>query len=194
MKKMLLILMLINSVFGNDLVTQYRLKGINGVDKILDYQLGSKVYWKQVLNQADTRCGYIESTTDSFTCDKNTTKQINLSKDDFVNILSNLYVWRYAWIYNDFDTYIKFYDDTFQGNNNMNIEEFKKYKSRIFAKKEKKDIKFSDIRIIPYTADKKTLYEITFKEEYKSSGATFSGIKKLIIQVDNNQSKILSEI
>jgi hypothetical protein len=194
MKKMLLILVLINSVFGNDLVTQYRLKGINGVDKILDYQLGSKVYWKQVINQADIRCGYIESTTDNLTCDNNITKQTNLAKDDFVIILSSLYVWRYAWIYNDFDAYIKFYDDTFQGNNNMNIEEFKKYKSRIFAKKEKKDIKFSDIRIIPYMADKKNLYEITFKEEYKSNSATFSGTKKLIIQVDNNQSKILSEI
>ena len=194
MKKILLILMLVTLVFGNDLVTQYRLKGINGVDKILDYQLGSKVYWKQVLNQADTRCGYIESTTDSFTCDKNTTKQINLSKDDFVNILSNLYVWRYAWIYNDFDAYIKFYDDAFQGENNIKIEEFKRNKSRIFAKKEKKNIEFSNITVKPYAADKKNLYEITFKEVYKSKSTSFSGTKKLIIQLDNNQSKILSEL
>ena len=118
----------------------------------------------------------------------------NPSKDDFVSILSSLYIWRYAWIYNDFDTYINFYDDTFQGNNNMKIEEFKQYKSRIFAKQEKKEIEFSDIMIKPYTADKKNLYEITFKEVYKSSSATFSGTKKLIIQVDKNQSKILSEI
>ncbi len=75
----------------------------------------------------------------------------------------------------------------------MNFNRFKKYKSRIFKKIEKKTIIFNNINIVPYP-DSKDIYQITFKEFYKSDTFKFTGDKTLLVRIDeNNDMKIITE-
>jgi len=117
----------------------------------------------------------------------------NISKNKLASILSQLYMWRYTWLYNDIDGYLKFYSHNFVKNNKMDIEQFKKYKTRIFNKKEKKTILFKDINVVPYpnTTD---VYQVTFKEIYKSDSFKFTGDKTLIVKMEkDNKMRIFTE-
>jgi murein L,D-transpeptidase YafK len=114
------------------------------------------------------------------------------SKKKLAQVLSNIFAWRYAWIYNNLDNYLNFYDDTFKRFDGMDINRFKQYKKRIFAKNEKKRIRFTDINLIPYPG-KKDLYKITFHEDYKSDSFSFSGTKILMVKLMNDKITILTE-
>ncbi len=117
----------------------------------------------------------------------------NISKEVLSTILSQLYTWRYSWLFNDIDAYLNFYSDTFIRFDGMNIDRFKKYKTEIFKKAQKKTIIFDNINIVPYP-NTKNIYQITFKEFYKSDTFKFTGAKTLIIRIDeNNYMKILTE-
>ncbi len=117
----------------------------------------------------------------------------NIDKDTISSILSQLYTWRYAWLYNDIDTYLNFYSEKFVRNDGMRYESFKKYKTRVFKKTEKKTIIFNNINVIPYPNTENT-FEITFKEYYKSDTFSFTGDKTLIINIDTNKNiKIITE-
>ena len=165
------------------------------MDKLkgLDYDLRNKTYWQKVIDQADTKCGYSESKTNTLTC-KDLSVKTNPSKQDLTLILSELFVWRYAWVYNDFALYMKFYDSLFQRFDGMKYEEFKQVKAQIFSKNERKHIFFSDIVVVPVKDEKKNLFEVTFEEKYQASSHSFTGAKKLLIQVSANQMKILKEL
>ena len=114
------------------------------------------------------------------------------SKKELAQVLSNVFAWRYAWIYNNLDDYLSFYDDTFKRFDGMDINRFKQYKKRIFAKNEQKRIRFTDINLIPYPG-KENLYKITFHEDYKSDSFSFSGEKVLIVKLTNDKITILTE-
>jgi murein L,D-transpeptidase YafK len=73
-----------------------------------------------------------------------------VSKSDISIMMSSLFKWRDAWKQSDIQTYLSFYADDFVKSNGQNLSKFKKYKRRVFNKKEKKTIKFSNINIIPY--------------------------------------------
>ncbi|MBU0633382.1 L,D-transpeptidase family protein [bacterium] len=319
MIKVLLVLAFINFAFAQDILTQYRLNGIKGIEQRLDLELTDKSYWDKVLSQVDTKYGYIETAMDILTCnkkqsslelhimDKNNTfhkinnysaftgkysgdkmtegdlrtpigiynivkkidkvdsfygplalvtsypnlydrynnkdghgiwihglplnkerdeftkgciaignddivcldKEINYdktlliindteiktypSKDDLAVVLSNLYMWRYAWIYNDIKTYLSFYDESFKRFDGMQIKEFTTYKNRVFNKAEKKSIEFTNISVIPYPDYEKNIYEISFNENYESESFSFSGNKRLIVKLTNTEFKILTE-
>lgn len=62
--------------------------------------------------------------------------------EDLSKILSSIYVWKDSWKYSDIEKYLSFYSDEFKRFDGMQIEQFKKYKQRIFAKKEKKKSDF----------------------------------------------------
>ncbi len=116
-----------------------------------------------------------------------------ISKDILSSILSQLYTWRYAWLYSDIDNYLKFYDLDFVRHDGMNIKKFTNYKTRVFKKIESKSIIFNNINVIPYpnTTD---IFQITFKEFYKSDTYKFTGNKTLIVKIDaDNKMKILTE-
>ena len=319
MIKVLLVLAFVNLAFAQDILTQYRLNGIEGIQQRLDLELSDKSYWDKVLSTSDTKYGYIETDMDILTCnkkasslelhvmDKNNTfheinnysaftgkysgdkmtegdlrtpvgiynivkkidkvdsfygplalvtsypnlydrynnkdghgiwihglptnqqrddftkgciaignddivcldKTINYdktlliindteiktypSKNDLAVILSQLYQWRYSWIYNDLKKYLSFYDESFKRFDGMKIDEFKKYKTRVFNKNEKKTIEFTDISVIPYPNYEKNIYEISFIEKYKSESFSFSGNKKLIVKLNDSEIKILTE-
>jgi len=116
-----------------------------------------------------------------------------ISKEVLSSILSQLYRWRYAWLYNDLELYLSFYAQDFIRSDSMNFSKFKRYKTRIFKKVEKKTIIFKNINVIPYP-NTKNIYQITFKEFYKSNSFTFTGDKVLMVRVDkNNNMKIFTE-
>lgn len=117
----------------------------------------------------------------------------NISKDTLSSILAQLYSWRYSWIYDDIEGYLSFYSPEFVRNDGMNIEEFRKYKTRVFKKVEKKTIIFNDINVLPYP-NTSNIYQINFKEFYKSDTFKFTGDKTLVIELgEDNKIKILTE-
>jgi len=117
----------------------------------------------------------------------------NISKKTLTSILSKFYTWRYAWLYNDIDSYLDFYSDEFIRNDGMDIKAFKNYKRRVFKKIEKKSIIFKNINIIPYP-DSSNIYQVTFNEFYKSNSFEFTGKKTLMIRIDDNSAiKIFTE-
>ncbi len=119
--------------------------------------------------------------------------QQNISKDILTSILSQLYGWRYSWLYSDIDKYLNFYADEFVRADGVKIDMFKSYKTRIFKKQEKKKIIFTNINIIPYP-NSDNIYQITFKEFYKSDTFKFNGDKILIIKIaKDNKIKIITE-
>ena len=67
-------------------------------------------------------------------------REKDISKKIFTSILSSLYTWRYAWLYANIDKYLEFYASDFVRFDGMNYKKFKKYKTRIFKKIEKKQL------------------------------------------------------
>jgi murein L,D-transpeptidase YafK len=124
----------------------------------------------------------------------NPTNNKNLiKKEKLVTILSNLYEWRYAWLYNDLKNYLKFYASDFIRFDGMNLKEFERYKSRVFKKSDRKTIVFSDINVIPYP-NTDNIYQITFKEFYRSNTFVFRGNKILMVRLkSNNMIEIFTE-
>ena len=116
----------------------------------------------------------------------------NISKKKLSVILANLYAWRYAWIYNNTNDYLQFYSQNFKRFDGKNYNSFTRYKTRIFKKKEKKKIVFSQINILPYPGTK-DIYKISFKESYHSNSFTFNGNKVLIVKFSNQNIQILTE-
>lgn len=117
----------------------------------------------------------------------------NIPKDILASILSQLYSWRYSWIYDEIDNYIGFYSQDFVRDDGMAFQQFKDYKSRIFKKGERKSIIFNDINILPYP-NSSNIYQVNFKELYKSDSFKFTGDKTLIVELDKNKKiKIITE-
>ena len=116
----------------------------------------------------------------------------NVAKQTFSTVLAQLYAWRYAWLYNDSDSYLNFYDKKFLRFDGMNLSTFTNYKKRIFRKQESKSILFSEINVIPYPGTK-NMFKIKFFETYKSNSFSFSGNKVLIIQLIDDKMKIITE-
>ncbi|MDD5052747.1 MAG: L,D-transpeptidase family protein [Sulfuricurvum sp.] len=111
----------------------------------------------------------------------------------YSSIMANLYKWKYAWTYNDSDTYLSFYNISFKRFDGMNYDQFKAYKERIFSKNETKNIIFDNVNIIPYPGDKKNLYLITFDEIYTTDTHRYQGSKSLLVSLLNDKISILTE-
>jgi len=117
----------------------------------------------------------------------------DVPKDVVTSILSQLYLWRYSWIYNDIDKYLCFYSDDFVRTDGMKFNDFKTYKKRVFNKLEKKTIIFNDINLVPYP-NTENIYQLTFKEIYSSESFQFTGEKTLMLKLgEKNQIKIFTE-
>ncbi len=114
------------------------------------------------------------------------------SKKIISDILKQLYLWRYSWLYNDINTYLSFYASDFIRFDGMNFHKFKNYKTRVFEKDERKTIIFTNINIIHYP-NSENIYQITFKELYKSNSFKFEGDKTLFVKIANNSMKIFTE-
>lgn len=74
-------LLCITSLQAGDILTQYRLHGIDNIQKELDRELANKEYWSNYLKDKDTTFGYIESYNTVLTCNKEK-NTLNLYKKD----------------------------------------------------------------------------------------------------------------
>ena len=313
-----LLLFIHASIFADDLLTDYRLHGIDNIEKQMDSELAKTEYWNSYLKNINTTFGYIESYSNILTCNKdnstlcvyvkdsnnsyklkkeysaytgknkgnkvkegdlktpigiyNLTKKISkvdpfygplafvtsypnsydkylgknghgiwihglplnqerdtftkgciaiqndsieclnkniditktlllinqnkvkkdISKKKLSTLLSQLYKWRYSWLYNDIEGYLDFYDEDFIRFDGMKYQTFVNYKKRIFKKQEKKKIIFTYINVIPYPGTP-NLYKISFKEFYSSKSFEFTGDKVLMAKLIDNKIKILTE-
>jgi len=116
------------------------------------------------------------------------------TKDDISIILSSIYKWRDAWKKSDIDKYLEFYSESFKTDSGMTLNEFTKYKKRIFSKKEEKKIVFTNINIAPYPNSlNKQMYKVLMDEDYKTKYYTFVGKKELYIELKDNKVVILAE-
>jgi len=116
----------------------------------------------------------------------------NVSKKVLSTILAQLFEWRYSWIYNNVENYLNFYSNKFIRYDGLTHDGFVTYKRRIFKKQEAKTIIFTKLNVIPYP-DSSDLYKISFNEFYQSKSFTFTGSKILIVKLQNNKIKILTE-
>lgn len=64
-----------------ELLTQYRLHGVKGIEQNLDKELTDRTYWKQYIQNKDTKFGYIESYTNILTCNKSKSDLLVYAKD-----------------------------------------------------------------------------------------------------------------
>jgi murein L,D-transpeptidase YafK len=116
----------------------------------------------------------------------------NVSKETLATLLADLFKWRYAWLYNKLDMYLSFYAEDFRRYDGVQFSDFKRYKTRVFQKEEKKKIIFSDINVVPYP-NLQDVYQISFEERYKSDSFQFSGNKTLMVRFLNNRMQIFME-
>jgi len=109
-------------------------------------------------------------------------------------ILRDLFKWRFAWKYNDLDTYLSFYDkENFKKSNKYSFKTFKRMKKTIFNRQKDKIIKFKNIQIIPYPSKDKNIYKVSFFEIFKAKGYSFQGNKTLYLKLINNKISIFIE-
>ncbi|MGD9716066.1 MAG: murein L,D-transpeptidase family protein [Sulfuricurvum sp.] len=109
-------------------------------------------------------------------------------------ILAGLHQWKYAWTYNDLESYLSFYDPSFKRFDGMGLSQFKSFKERIFAKNETKTITFNNINIIPYPGEKRNLFLVTFDQVYVSDSHRFEGEKSLLVALKGDKTiSILTE-
>jgi murein L,D-transpeptidase YafK len=121
-------------------------------------------------------------------------KYAKSSKKEIALLLANLYMWRHSWIVNDFTNYISFYDDNFRRYDNKSLNQFSKFKKKIFKKNRVKEILFSKINIIPYIqSDGRKMFKISFYEKYKSQYYKFNGQKNLYVELIDEKMNIIME-
>lgn len=117
------------------------------------------------------------------------------TKKELALLLASLFQWKHAWKENDLEKYLSFYDESFVHSvSKKDFQAFKQYKNIIFSYNDKKSIIFEDIAIVPYpSSEDEKIFRISFLEKYRSKRITFKGNKILIVKLDNDQMKILTE-
>ncbi|MGB5866872.1 MAG: hypothetical protein WBG69_03260, partial [Arcobacteraceae bacterium] len=118
----------------------------------------------------------------------------SVSKEDLTIVLSNIFKWRDAWKDSDITAYLSYYHADFKKSNGQSLEDFSKYKTRVFNKDEKKTIEFYNINVIPYPNEgNKKIFKIVMDEKYKTKTFKFNGKKELYVEVLNETISILAE-
>lgn len=116
------------------------------------------------------------------------------SNDEMATVLSSLYSWKRAWERGDLKSYLSFYSNEFKRFDGMKFDEFRDYKTRVFAKDEPKTIDISNVNITPYpNKELKRIYRVSFYEDYKAPSYKFQGYKELFVTSDGDKFSILVE-
>ena len=120
---------------------------------------------------------------------------VRTNADEIALLLASLFAWKDKWRVSDLKAYLEFYDEKdFRRFDKKNFKEFAAMKRAIFAKKEKKTIKFSKINISPYpNLKKQKMFRITFYQDYYTKNHQFRGNKTLYVKLDGGKMKILAE-
>lgn len=122
------------------------------------------------------------------------TAKKSIDPSTYSTILAAIYQWKYAWTYNDLESYLSFYHPSFKRFDGMNFERFKEYKQRVFNKNEQKNITFSNLNIIPYPGEKPNLFLVTLDQIYVSDNHQYKGEKSILLTLNSDKSiAILTE-
>ncbi|WP_104697600.1 MULTISPECIES: L,D-transpeptidase family protein [unclassified Helicobacter] len=122
-----------------------------------------------------------------------------VSKEELASILAMLYQWKNAWMENDIKKYLNFYSQDFKRADGMSFKRFSDYKTRVFQKKEQKNIDFTKINISPYpNVENKNLFRVSYMQKYtayKNKVVTYDSYdaKELYIEVKQDKPLILIE-
>ncbi len=81
MKTVFIYILTVISLFGNEILDEYRKNGIDNVERQLDQALTSQTYWHDVINETDTKFGYMERYSSVLVCDKNLSTLTLYQKD-----------------------------------------------------------------------------------------------------------------
>ena len=124
----------------------------------------------------------------------NTDNLPKTNKQKIATILKEIFKWRYAWKYNDLNTYLSFYDKKiFKKANKYDFQKFAEMKKNIFTHQKNKILKFKNIQIIPYPNKNKNIYQVQFLEIFKANKSQFIGKKILYLKLKNNKISIFLE-
>ena len=82
MVKTLLALLLVTSLYSQDLVTLYRTQGMEDVIRKLDRTLTDIIYWQNELTNKDLRFGYFESIDSLLQCNKERSELVFLKREE----------------------------------------------------------------------------------------------------------------
>lgn len=119
---------------------------------------------------------------------------IKAKKDEISLVLSSIFQWKDSWKNSDIEEYLKYYSNEFKKDDGSDFKMFSKYKKRVFSKRERKRIKFSNINITPYPNSlNKRMFKIIMDEKYRSPTVKFDGKKELFLEIVDNEIKILAE-
>lgn len=115
------------------------------------------------------------------------------TKKDIVKLLTFIFDWRSDWKYNNLNEYLSKYSSDLKSSIGS-FEKFKKHKTYIFSKQQKKEILFYNIKITPYpNALGLKIWRIEMGEKYSSPSFKFVGKKLLYIKQDGDKFKIWRE-
>ncbi len=98
--------------------------------------------------------------------------------------------WKTSWEQQNFESYINCYSLRFKNNNGQNFEQWKIYRKPRVTNKDKIEIKLTNVKITEIDNG----FEVSFIQEYKSGNIDSRTNKKLIIETNENQIKIINEI
>jgi len=69
--KIILFMLSTSTLFANNILTDYRIHGLNNIEKTMDLELAKEEYWDKYLQKYDTTFGFTEKYSAILTCDKN---------------------------------------------------------------------------------------------------------------------------
>ncbi len=76
------LLLIYMSANANSLLLDYRINGIEKIEKQMDLELTQEAYWSEYIKNIDTTFGYIESYSSVLSCDKNKSTLVLYKQDE----------------------------------------------------------------------------------------------------------------
>ncbi|EDZ64649.1 hypothetical protein KB13_781 [beta proteobacterium KB13] len=126
--------------------------------------------------------------------DAKKTQSFNEVKNKEEDINEKIFVmidnWKNAWTSQNFDQYIGHYSDNFKNNKGMDIEKWKQFRKPRIVNKPSINIKLNNIEI----SKNNNLFSVSFIQIYQSGNIDSTTNKTLLIELVDNQLKIVNEI
>ena len=98
--------------------------------------------------------------------------------------------WKNAWMSQNFDQYIGYYSDNFKNNKGMDLEKWKQFRKPRVVNKPSINLKLENIEISKI----KNFYSVSFIQIYQSGDIDSTTKKTLLIELIDDQLKIVNEI
>lgn len=115
-------------------------------------------------------------------------------KDIEVSVNEKIFVmidnWKNAWMNQNFDQYIGYYSTNFKNNKGMDLEQWKQFRKPRVINKPSINLKLENIEI----SKNNNLFSVSFTQIYQSGSIDSTTKKTLLIELVDNQLKIVNEI